>query len=247
MFDLLQSLSLLQSINIMTLSHPGLTVEIYHALLAADWERDLFSKTIILRKKEDKDLICQNQDSQANTYYKLRRLRNTTLELGYETQNLHLNDSMVKLKDSVYDEKFRKKIVSSAKKAYENMLSDYFSGEKPLQRNREQMKIDRESKKGSSHQWWEKSLESSYTTVIFVPPTPNGVLMKMMRNREKSLNENSKMKIKFIEKGSLFPRPWSPNKAAFFLLLQNFLSQISFYTLYLVPRAWGGEGSQPGF
>ena len=78
---------------------------------------------------------------------------------------------------------------------------------------------DRESKKGSSNQWWKKSLKSSYTTVIFVPPTPNGVLMKMMRNREKSLNENSKMKIKFIEKGSLFPRPWSPNKAAFFLLL----------------------------
>ena len=44
---------------------------------------------------------------------------------------------MVKLKDSGYDEKFRKEIVSSAKKAYENILSDDFSGKYQKQRTNE--------------------------------------------------------------------------------------------------------------
>ena len=133
----------------------------------------------------------------------LRRLKNTSSEMGVEAQNLHLSDFMLKLKDSGYDEKFRKEIVSSAKMAYEKMKNEDFNGKKPLYRNREQMKNDRESKKGSNHLWWQKSPNIKYTAVMFVPPTPNGVLMKMMREREKYLNENSKMRIKFVEKGGI--------------------------------------------
>ena len=49
----------------------------------------------------------------------LRRLRNTSLELGHEVQCDHLSDFMLKLKDSGYGEKFRSEIVYSAKKAFE--------------------------------------------------------------------------------------------------------------------------------
>ena len=36
---------------------------------------------------------------------------------------------------------------------------------------------------------------------MYVPPTPKGTLMKMLSAREKILNSNSNMRIKFIEKG----------------------------------------------
>ena len=52
----------------------------------------------------------------------LRRLKNTSFELGKEVQDGHLSEFMLKLKDSGYDMKFRSEIVFSAKKAYRILL-----------------------------------------------------------------------------------------------------------------------------
>ena len=48
----------------------------------------------------------------------LRRLRNTKNELGPEVQKMHLNNFMVKLKNSGYSQKFRKEILDSGLHAY---------------------------------------------------------------------------------------------------------------------------------
>ena len=54
----------------------------------------------------------------------LRRLRNTRVELGPEIQKKHLNQFMLKLKNSGYSQKFRMEILDSAPKAFEKMVED---------------------------------------------------------------------------------------------------------------------------
>ena len=64
----------------------------------------------------------------------LRRLRNTMVDLGEETQNKHLNNFMLKLKNSGYSAKFRTDILDSALKAFEKIMKDDQDGIKPLYR-----------------------------------------------------------------------------------------------------------------
>ena len=52
----------------------------------------------------------------------LRRLRNTKIQLGEEIRNQHLNNFMVKLKNSGYNEEYRVQILNSALKAFEQMI-----------------------------------------------------------------------------------------------------------------------------
>ena len=42
-----------------------------------------------------------------------------------------------------------------------------------------------------------------YTTVLFVPPTPNGELAKLIQKREAELNRYSRLSIKVVEKGGV--------------------------------------------
>ena len=135
----------------------------------------------------------------------LRRLRNTKLELGLEIQNKHLNVFMLKLKNSGYSKKFRKEIVDSALKAFEKMVTDHKSGVKPLYRSKEWNKEDREkSKLNKKHNWWNKEgAKIQYKSVLFVTPTPGGLLAGELRKREAELNKHSTERLKIVEKGGL--------------------------------------------
>ena len=42
-----------------------------------------------------------------------------------------------------------------------------------------------------------------YTSVLFVPPTPQGELIKELKDREGEMNKNGKERIKFIEKSGI--------------------------------------------
>ena len=39
--------------------------------------------------------------------------------------------------------------------------------------------------------------------MLFVPPTPGGVLVKELKKRENELNRNKEERIKFVEKGGI--------------------------------------------
>ena len=54
----------------------------------------------------------------------VRRLRNTTPQLGSETQNFHLNVFMVKLKNSGYSANFRAKIIRKSRAIYSEQLEN---------------------------------------------------------------------------------------------------------------------------
>ena len=85
----------------------------------------------------------------------LRRLRNTKVELGPEVQKKHLDVFMLQLKNSGYDKKFRKEIISSAWTAFENMIESDKNGIKPLYRprswNKEARNVQKSLKKSN---WW---------------------------------------------------------------------------------------------
>ena len=136
----------------------------------------------------------------------LRRMRNTSIKLGVEVQNKHLEDFMIKLKKSGYSEKFRAEIIESAKKAFQIQLDQDITGSRPLFRDRKRIISDKEQK--SKVDWWNKgSLKDpkipKFTSVLFVPPTPGSGLAKAMKKRENDLNLHSGMRIKIVEKGGV--------------------------------------------
>ena len=67
----------------------------------------------------------------------LRRLRNTMVDLGEENRNKHLDNYMLKLKNSGYSVKFRTDILDSALNAFGKIMKDDQEGIKPLFRDRE--------------------------------------------------------------------------------------------------------------
>ena len=79
------------------------------------------------------------------------------------------------------------------------------TGVKPLYRSREwnteERKISKSNKKGN---WWNNSKSQiQYSTVLFVTPTPGGVLMKDVQQRESEVNNTDKERIKVVGKGGL--------------------------------------------
>ena len=84
------------------------------------------------------------------------------------------------------------------------MVENHNQGIKALYRNRSEMIEDKKKKGDVKYNWWSKGKGSKpYTSILFVPPTPHGVLAKEMRKREQSLNQNNNMHIKIVEKGGI--------------------------------------------
>ena len=131
----------------------------------------------------------------------VRRLRNTSRKLGSSVQNKHLNDFTVKLKDSGYSAQDRKEIIKKAKTIFQSQCEREEKGIKPLFRPRELILADRLKKKSQKYSWWK--IGDKYNAVMFVPPTPGGVLLKMLRTRAESVLADPNLKIRFIEQGGV--------------------------------------------
>ena len=84
-------------------------------------------------------------------------MRNTKVELGQEVKLKHLNEFMVKLKNSGYNAKFRKEILDSATNAFEKMLEDDKVGIKPMYRNKNWKKEERRVEKEQRKLNWYKN------------------------------------------------------------------------------------------
>lgn len=134
----------------------------------------------------------------------LRRLRNTKAELGQNVQKMHLDKYMLKLKNSGYPCKYRTQILDSILKAHKKMLEDDMDGIKPLYRNREWNRDERIKKKAENKLNWYKNPKNSeinYTSVLLVPVTKNGELVKEVKKREQEINKYSDERIKIVEEG----------------------------------------------
>ena len=159
----------------------------------------------------------------------LRRLRNTSLHLGPDIANQFLSKYMLKLKDSGYSSKFRSEIIKSAKNAFKLQIENDKQGIRPLFRDKARIIEDQKLRGKGRVDWWNLPHENNpdvpkYTSVLFVPPTPRGVLAKMMQSREAAINSGSSVRIKVVKSGGpklksilVDPNPY-PNKDCRMLL-----------------------------
>ena len=79
------------------------------------------------------------------------------------------------------------------------------SGVKPMYRSRDWNRENRDLVKSKKKlNWWntEKS-EVKYKSILFITPTPGGVLLKEVERREAELNRNAKERIKMRKACSL--------------------------------------------
>ena len=110
------------------------------------------------------------------------------------------------MKNSGYSKKYRMEILNSAMKAFDKMLEEDSKNIKPLFRDRLWKKDEREIMKKNKKVNWYKNKEKtqiSYKSVLFVPPTPGGILAKELKQREEELNRFSNERIKIVEKGGI--------------------------------------------
>ena len=156
--------------------------------------------------------IASQQKRTILTQECLRRMRNTKVELGKETQVKHLNNFMVKMKNSGYSSKYRIEVLNSALKAFDKMLSDDENKIKPLYRSRKWKKENgNESKENKKHNWYKNAEKQGgvelnkidYKSVLFVPITKGSKLAKEMKIREEEINKFSKERIKIVEDGGV--------------------------------------------
>ena len=127
----------------------------------------------------------------------IRRLRN--INTGIQDQNDTLSIFMERLKKSGYPQKFRQEVVLRAKRAYKKMVEADQKGECPLYRDRQTL-AELKQAKAKLGKWFNQG-KIKYSSVLFIPATPGGVLAAAMRKREAELNKNSGFRVKIIEKG----------------------------------------------
>ena len=108
---------------------------------------------------------------------------------------------MLKLKYSGYKQKYRKEILNNALKAYSKIIEDDKNDKKPLYINDNWNKEERtKSKVDNKINWYKTKSQIEYKSVLFVPPSPGGVLIKELKKREKDLIENNVKRIKMVGK-----------------------------------------------
>ena len=103
-------------------------------------------------------------------------------------------------------------ILNSADNTLSKMLEDDKNDVKPLFRSKEWNKDERkESKINKKSNWYKNRGKSQikYKSVIFVPPTPGGILVKDMKKRETEVNNDGNERIKFVEKDPFAKEKWS--------------------------------------
>ena len=124
---------------------------------------------------------------------------------------------MLKLKNSGYSVDYRKNILKSAFNAFNQMCKDDQSGIKPLYRDREWNKAERNQQKQSRKLNWYKGSDEKieYKSVLFVPVTKGGRLAKEMKTREEEINKYSKERIKIVEGGAIQMKNMLVNKNPF--------------------------------
>ena len=107
----------------------------------------------------------------------------------------------MKLKDSGYSAHDRREVIKKAKQIFQPQCERDQNGIKPLFRPREMILEDRKAKKGKKYSWWK--IKDKYNAIMFVPPTPSGILLKMLRARAESLLADLDLNIRFVEQGGI--------------------------------------------
>ena len=106
----------------------------------------------------------------------LRVLLNCSTRLPWDVTISHVNQMMLRLQYSGYDQKFSTEVVKSALNAYRNIQMRDANGETPMYRSRKWRRAQRVKEKQGGRETWYK--RGGYDSVIFVPATPGSNLKR---------------------------------------------------------------------
>ena len=123
----------------------------------------------------------------------LRIYRNTHRDVEAAIINEDISNYMKKLQNSGYPKEYRKEILVSGKKAWDEMVKAEMDGTKPVYRARKWREEERrEKKKRAVDTWFTKG---GFESMIFVPATPG---MELKKKIQKEMDEMN-MKVKVVE------------------------------------------------
>ncbi|KXJ09015.1 hypothetical protein AC249_AIPGENE13966 [Exaiptasia diaphana] len=121
-------------------------------------------------------------------------LLNCSTLLPWEQTVTHINQMVARMQYTGYKEEFRYDVVKSALNAYRRILALDKQGLRPMYRPKEWKKAERDEKKREKRTSWYK--RGIYSSVIFIPATPNSELRKILEEDVRK----SGVGIKIVEK-----------------------------------------------
>ena len=128
--------------------------------------------------------------------------------LPWERVKMHIEDYMMRLQFSGYDEKFRKQALRSAAKAYNKIKDKVRKGERPLYRRKNWKQSERmKEKRRRKEEWYKakgdkKKKQEEYMSVIFVQPTEKSALKK----KYEDVIRKSECNVKVVERAGVSVR-----------------------------------------
>ena len=125
----------------------------------------------------------------------VRRLLNSSHRLDWTKETAPVvTEYMRRMKVAGYPEKYRKEILKRAIGIFDKKWEDHRNGVQPIYRAKSWKKEERRRAKASKKVNW--ATKGGYIAPIFVPTTPGGALLKMMREvADSEAKEGIKFKI----------------------------------------------------
>ena len=158
-------------------------------ILYQHYEKKVSSKTV-LNAKSAHSSACKRS---VHTQEVLRRLFNTSHRLDWEKETAPIvTDYMKRMKEAGYSEKYRRDVLQHALQIYDDNWEEHRRGRRPIFRPKEWKKKERKEEKRNKRLNWAN--RNGHIAPIFVPTTPGGTLMKMMK---KVAEEEAKEGIRF--------------------------------------------------
>ena len=122
--------------------------------------------------------------------------------LPWERVKMHVEEYMMRLQFSGYDEQFRQQVLRSAAKAYRKIKGKVRRGERPLYRKKQWNQNERIKVKRRRKENWYKAKggnrdkEEDYMSVLFVQPTVRAAL----KRKYEEIIRKSECKVKVVER-----------------------------------------------
>ena len=145
-----------------------------------------------------------------------RILKNTSIDLPWSHKAGLLSEFSWRLRVSGYSESFRSKILAEGMAGYVNTLKTRLDTGIQFNRPKEVIRMARRKPTASN---WFCNAQSTYDAVLFVPPTPQSKLAKLLQEHEVLNNQGRSSRIKIVEragrplKNVLAPNdPWGVSK-----------------------------------
>ena len=136
----------------------------------------------------------------------VRIQRNTSRKLDEKVRRYFLSEFSMRMEASGYAAKFRLDVIKSGIAAYEKQVEREEAGICPLYRPKGYQQEERRMKKQRTKFAWCKP----HDTVIFCPPTPQGILAKKLKDIAENVKQTSDIKIKVVERAGRIIRSILP-------------------------------------